>query len=61
MSLSTVHVDVLQDARRTYVGGIYDIYPLLHRGIGYNVWYLGLWYFYVSLHVHYVYGICMEF
>jgi len=49
------------DRQRTYIGGIGDIYPPLHRGEGYSRWYLGLCYFSVSSHVHHVHGIHVEF
>lgn len=63
MPLPILHgrIHIVGDNRRTYIGGNYDIYPPLHRGLGYSTWYLGLRYFSVSSHVHYVDGMRIEF
>jgi len=63
MPLPTAHggVFALRDGWRTYVGGIEDIYSPLHRGTGYNRWYLGHRYFSVSSHVHHLHGTRVEF
>jgi len=61
LPISQGGVHGLGDGRRTYIGGTEDIYPPLHRGVGYSRWYMGVRYFSVASHVHHAHGIRVEF